>query len=300
MSNPRNQYSARSRSNTNTDTSIIIADHSPFPFLFVGCWNKGSTSQDRVQQRMKNYIAAAAIYPKALILGGDNIYPDKVTTTPGHPPRKVYARSKLLDGYRKMESLNVPLYVALGNHNVISSEILETEMKLPWTIPSNYYCIRFAPDPSIQIIVLDTNLYTTTKTANEARKQEDWLETILQETPQRRTIIVQHEPLLALKVKGANITTALPNALNLYRIFATYPPTAVLSADIHNYQDLVLDNPPIHQLIVGTGGADLDQIPNLGAMYADGLQINELYYGNGFLIVNGITDSNLNYKFIPA
>ena len=271
-----------------------------FPFFFVGCWNKGSASQGAVINAMKEL--SVKINPKYIILGGDNIYPEKDATG-----RKIYSSERLQSGYEAMASLNVPIIASLGNHNIVDPTIYNTEMhKLGWTIPNNYYYIRF-PSDNIQLVVLDTNLYQDNDEATliKRKDQEEWLEALLQAAkPRYETIIVQHQPLMGYKKKKQATILALPNAERLHEILSVHRPVAVLSADIHNYQDLELESPRVHQLIVGTGGADLDELPMFSGSKPP--NIRDAYYGNGFLVVNGIrprtrgSPPKLDYTFIAV
>ena len=89
-------------------------------------------------------------------------------------------------------------------------------------------------------------------------------------TPQNYYIIVTHEPFLALKQKKKNdITLTVENLLTLFNN-PKYAGKNIsyLCADTHLYQEGIItfsfDNIKplsIHQIIAGTGGADLDKCP---------------------------------------
>jgi hypothetical protein len=199
----------------------------------------------------------ATPHPKAIFIGGDNVYPEKDAAGARH-----YSLARLRRGAEQMEALHVPMYLALGNHNIVDPDILREELALSWTIPNNYYCVRFPAPSQVQIVVLDTNLYQGPTYTRGARAQDDWLSRIIRHSP---TIIVQHEPLAGYKQKKKATYVELPNATRLVSVLAQAPHlVAVLSADIHLYQDLTLYprlHVPIHQVIVGTGGAELDDLP---------------------------------------
>ena len=113
----------------------IISDHTLHPFLFMGCWNKEGPARDAV---------ASAIHArpeKLLILGGDNIYPEK--TPEG---KKVYNAAILDRGHRMLGDKII--YVTLGNHNVSDPTIRSHELTdMPatyghsWIIPHSYYTV---------------------------------------------------------------------------------------------------------------------------------------------------------------
>jgi hypothetical protein len=262
---------------------VIHVNHALFPFFFVGCWNKGSESQKRVTDAMRDLVPVAK--PQAIILGGDNIYPEK-SRTPSRSKR--YSQTRLEEGAASMLALGLPTYVSLGNHNVADPAILRAELEdIPWTLPHNYYCIRSTAQPGTQIVIIDTNLYQDNEphTVVARARQEEWLNHILADYAGNESLIVQHQPIFGYKKKKDATTLALPNAANLINILSVHRPVAVLSADIHNYQDINLMHPPTRQLVVGTGGADLDELPPVTPLARD------TYCGNGFLIVNSARDT---------
>ena len=217
------------------------------PFLFMGCWNKkGEPSASVARAITENPITT-------LVLGGDNIYPEKQQN--GNDPTKftkVYSLETLTEGIHMLHGKTI--YTALGNHNVVDA-ILPTQLGLKeWTIPNRYYSVNFR---DLTLVVIDSNLVTT----DEYGSMKDWLSgiiAILKEAG-KRYYYVQHDPFLSFK---KNKTTALRKFSELLAILAEHPPVAVLCADTHNYQSgtLQIGAARIRQYVVGTGGAVPDYV----------------------------------------
>ena len=224
----------------------INKDDTLIPFLFMGCWNRDAPPRKSVAEAiMSNPI-------KKLILGGDNVYPEKIKLGNSTDFTKVYSLKTLMDGIHMLYGKEI--YAALGNHNV-SKPILKTQLGLSnWTLPSRYYSIKFK---DYSLIVIDTNLIGT----DEENSMFEWLSKKVNElkVAQKSYYYVQHDPFMSFKkIK----LTELPKIFELLSILSSYPPQAILCADTHNFQKGILNIKGIHipQFIVGTGGADPDYI----------------------------------------
>jgi hypothetical protein len=259
---------------------IISITGSLFPFIFVGCWNsKGGKNNgaEREARVFQNIREESDI--KYLFLGGDNIYPDKKETINASGIKhkvKHYPISRLYNGIQLLP--DVPIYVALGNHNVYNSSIetAQKHLQMPngynnkdWHLPSNYYCLDFTNE-NIAIFFLNSNYYSHKSPANTNIDRqlehnriimESWLEINASDCIKKgkHYFIIMHEPLFSVK-KGA---AALPNQENLSKIINNYPPSIIFSADTHNYEAIsfkTISGHNITQMVVGTGGAILDPV----------------------------------------
>lgn len=254
-----------------------------FPFIFVGCWNSkggknnGAEREGQVFESIRNESDI-----RYLFLGGDNIYPDKteqINNTGIKHKSKYYPISRLYNGIQLLP--NVPIYVALGNHNVYNPniesaqkniQIPETYNNKDWNLPSDYYCLDFI-DENIAIFFLNTNYYSHRSSDDPSFNNSDsflehnriimetWLEANARNyiTQGKHYFIVMHEPLFSVKKSAV----ALPNQQNLSRIINNYPPSIIFSADTHNYEAIsfkTITGHTILQMVVGTGGALLDPI----------------------------------------
>ena len=214
------------------------------PFLFMGCWNRNDKPRSSVADALRENPI------KTLILGGDNIYPNKVRI--GNNVKKVYNLKTLMNGIDMLYGKDI--YTALGNHNVDGST-LNVQLSLnKWIIPSRYYSVNFADH---SLIVIDSNLITTDK----YNIMKEWLMTTINylKDKGRKYYYVQHDPFISFKKSKK---TVLANISEMLNILAHYPPIMILCADTHNYQKgtLKVGDVSITQYIVGTGGASPDPV----------------------------------------
>ena len=246
------------------------------PFLFMGCWNKKGEPRN---------VVAAAIQEdevETLILGGDNVYPDK-TKRPNGTKDSTYDVAVLDDGIKRLDKKTI--YAALGNHNILDSAIATHELELPWILPGSYYSLEFADKHAI--IVLNTNLVANPEFTDMIR----WFSETQNEL-QRKGIpyyLIQHEPFVSFKKEKIQVLLRGHDILEAI----TYPPIAILCADTHNYQKGPLtykDRFTVDQIVVGTGGAHYDKVTvPLGTVH----EANDMRYelrehepGFGYLRVN--------------
>ena len=139
------------------------------PFLFVGCWNSPYNKNAMGNPFFKKVVVAINKEPgiSTLVLGGDNIYPEKVGK------KKTYLLDKLRKG---ITDINITrIYAALGNHNIEDGAIEAYELNpksdpymyeaytaapvaasehAPWIMPDYNYVIPFT---DYNLVVIDTN-----------------------------------------------------------------------------------------------------------------------------------------------
>jgi hypothetical protein len=257
------------------------------PFLFMGCWNHGDEPRGTVAEAIiTNPI-------KTLVLGGDNVYPEKVRIGNATDFTKVYSMKTLMNGINLLHGKDI--YAALGNHN-IGGPMLNVQLGLSqWTMPSRYYCIQFR---DYALIIIDSNLV---ETVGEYEIMRNWLSDKIRGLKESGMpyFYVQHEPFIAFKKKKKVV---LPNSYELLSILSQYPPIVVLCADVHNYQRgrLQIGDVTITQIICGTGGADPDFVK---ASVGDKFVADDITYtmddyipGYGYLEVKGVD----NIEFIKV
>jgi hypothetical protein len=214
------------------------------PFLFVGCWNRPGPGRDSV-------LKAICDDPvPRLVLGGDNIYPEK-TEVYGENGKKVkskkYSANLLEDGLSKL-GCKILLGSALGNHNVSSPEIAGRQIGRLTPPAQTYFKQSYA---DADLIFLDTNVEGAA-----VDTMLSWLSDQLAHT-RKPYYIIQHEPVIGFKKDGIH---ALQFGVELMDVLITYPPRAILCADTHHYQYGVITHKgvSINQHIVGAGGASHD------------------------------------------
>ena len=218
------------------------------PFLFFGCWNRDGPARDTVMTAVKESKI------RTVILGGDNIYPQKVGKV------KTYGLETFARGAAFLADKKV--YAAIGNHNIADPTVFEAQKRL-WNISNTFYRFKHG---SMNFLVLDTNRM---KNAEMMAWFADQLAEL--QTSFLPYYLVQHEPYASFKKGKIQI---LADSAPYLRRLAVYPPRAVLCADTHNYQRGVLrvGGVVIPQIVVGTGGAEPDPI-DVEYMESHGRQI---------------------------
>lgn len=217
------------------------------PFLFMGCWNEDDSPRVSVTKAiMENPI-------ETVVLGGDNVYPQKLRIGDSTDFTKVYSQKTLLNGVHMLYGKDI--YAALGNHNV-GGPMLKTQRSLTeWTMPDRYYSVNFS---DYSLVVIDSNLVDEEETFST---MSQWLSDTINklETDRRQYYYVQHDPFISFKKNKTSVFSKLTEVLE---ILTKYPPVAILCADTHNYQKgtLKMGDVTIPQYVVGTGGAHPDYV----------------------------------------
>ncbi len=232
-------------------------------FLFMGCWNKDGCTASQGQKAVAAAIRREpANWP--LFLGGDNIYPDK------HEKRKTYPPKRVEEGVACLiRKAPRQIFATVGNHNIASADVLEAEVALDlWTLKSHSYCVQFANNQSV--IFLNSNPFDEMEHTRPLTDMLEALDAALAHLKKTRTpyIMVMHHPIVALKKKSYYL---MPQHALLLDSLRAYPPQLLLVADTHNYQlgTVTWKGTDIRQVVVGTGGADLDPLPEAGVHAAD-------------------------------
>jgi len=199
------------------------------------------------------------------VVAGDNAYPDKrkVKLPNGTKRSDPIFRSKDIEaGFANLLATGKQIWLGIGNHDIdnhipFNNENTKTVYRREQNafgshLPHNYYCIEY---DEAALVFVDSNRIDSLH----------WFEQTIRRLSDKPYYIVLHEPLIALKVKGELRPFALKNGQLLLDQVATlgHYPIAVLSADIHNYQelDLTYKGHVYRQVVVGTGGANPNGVP---------------------------------------
>jgi hypothetical protein len=251
-------------------------------FFFFGCWNKNrnATSDIIETAKTKNYNFG--------VVCGDNVYPNKDKS--GNKYAKI---EDIKNGFDILKEYNNPIYIGLGNHEVdthhpcqaLIDELKETNGS-NIVMPNNYYSINVINSTNNtlvqKIIMLDTNLMEKNKCYGEDKIDDtnqnlmkDWLKSELELCENTTPIVAGHFPLFYYKFDGDIYEFKMSTKMiDIYKILKEYrKPIYYVCADIHNYQYIISDN--ISQYIVGTGGADQDQIMESSEIFQVMHKINE-------------------------
>ena len=254
----------------------VIRTNTLHPFLFMGCWNKtyegerSSTRRDAVLDTVAKDETS-----NIFVVAGDNAYPDKrKVKLPNGTKRSdpIFRSKNIREGFVKILGIGKQIWFGIGNHDIDNyipfnndkpDRVYTRERKMfKSSLPHDYYCVKYK---DAALVFVDTNMIGE-PAFNSEYPIVPWFKGILEWLGNTPYYIVQHEPLIALKVKdGALRPFALKNGHLLLDLVAEvgHYPIAVLSADIHNYQelDLTYKGHVYRQIVVGTGGATPNVVP---------------------------------------
>ena len=307
-------------------------------FIHFGCWNKGKcdvsdtnkSGVSAVMRRIQTYIADTKYEPTFISVAGDNYYPNKsknkdkkekentdvkskdktAKKEKNEVKQKIIVESELVSGFECLKSLNVPVKVILGNHDLEtnrenkhsflingkaaeSCQIIKLEKEI--TKPGVELKLDFLTKGDIpfigtntMVLMIDTSMYETDAddiaqyeecygqiTAEshniiELRKHQKSrvLEAIKQNSHKTNIVVIGHHPITGYIIKKDKhkLVEPFPEFVELWQAIiaeATGKTLYYLCADKHFYQPgtVTIDYTPIHQYIVGTGGAELDTNP---------------------------------------
>jgi len=218
-------------------------------FLAVGDTGTGEEAQIKVSSSMKKVCEAALC--DAVFLLGDVIYDKGVTSVSDSQ-----FKTKFEDPY---EAINVPFYVALGNHDYQGcKECYKAygQSSTKWRFPDYYYKESFGS--VVDVFVLDTEEF--------GQEQTDWLEKELANSTAAWKIAAGHHPIYtnskeykdAYPEKKALLKKAICNNFDFY-----------LAGHSHGLEYLG-EVCGVGHLVSGGGGAPLYEIlPNSSPFWAE-------------------------------
>jgi hypothetical protein len=262
-----------------------------------GCWNVGC-KKDSGQESVVNLLKSKEAEYNFMIILGDNYYPEKINLNKKTKVKQIESTT-MKAGFDCLDKINITKKIIMGNHDIEDGvnqgcSILKYQLKLPWydvKFPFGYefHHINSASGYStLLVLYIDTNLYTNSdmpcynQTLNKPREQlkDDQTYFIVQtlsyitSMPQYKinnVMICGHEPLITYKYKeGKEKSAFIPELLDLLFIErGKYIDTqfTYVCADLHVYQYSTIENSTnnqvINQIILGTGGGELDDlVPN--------------------------------------
>lgn len=182
-------------------------------FLLIGDW--GRTSDEIILKANQNRVAFAMAQvtekapPAAVICLGDNFYPD------GAPNVDSILFETCFETMYREPSLQVPFWVALGNHDYHISVQGELDYAAQrrgsgrWTLPSRYWSrtVEVAPGTKAKFVILDTSPFVRAYANGEEGKglldaarqdtaaQLAWLDKELAEPGVAWRIVCGHHPI---------------------------------------------------------------------------------------------------------
>jgi hypothetical protein len=254
--------------------------------FFFGCWNEPNCQDSNIPlYKIIDYIKQYRQYYSLGIINGDNIYPDTKTNP----------LDKIEKGFNCLNSIELPLYVTLGNNDMNDDKCLNIKKELEFNkdniniLDTGYLKLNTNLSDS-HFLFINTNLvknYSNPELAlcykNLSEIEYNDLKNKMYENLKKKLkyiydinnsssvpqhiFIVGHNPLVGIKQKD-NITNLLylEEMKDITKILLESPFKFIyyLAADIHNSQDLTLKygDKTINIIISGTGGATPDIIQN--------------------------------------
>ena len=363
-------------------------------FIHFGCWNKGKCDEttksgvSAVMRRIKTYIADTKDKPTFISVAGDNYYPNKLkikksdasvtnsVNTAAKKPEKIKEKSgikqknivesELDSGFACLKSLNVPVKVILGNHDLETNRENKHSFFIKGTEAESCQIIKLEkeitkqlePDVKLKldfltkgdipfigtntmVLMIDTSMYETDaddiaqyeecyeQITNESHKIIELqnsqkmrvLAAIKQNSNKTNIVVIGHHPITGYIIKKDThkLVEPFPQFVELWQAIiaeATGKNLYYLCADKHFYQPgtVTIDDTPIHQYIVGTGGAELDTnpftngYPDINKMATETMknvtysmtsrQILDSYSNYGFLTCTETLNQKLVFQFI--
>lgn len=212
-------------------------------FFIIGDWGAGGTFQKKVAEAM--VTQAQKRKPSYIISTGDNIYPDGV-----HSADDIQWKTKFEMMYNH-ESIAVPWYAVLGNHDYRSNPDAQTEYHAKnsrWNMPARYYTWSAASD--IAYFMLDTQMIMQKKAAEQIL----WFDKAMTQSQARWKIVVGHHPMRSYGHYG----DSQPLLRDIKPIMEKYGAQLYLCGHDHDIQWIKNPADSFTCLVSGAGGGARD------------------------------------------
>ncbi len=172
-------------------------------FLVFGDWGRQG-EKDQVEVAMQMEIAANASKPQFIISVGDNFYERGVASTADPQWLKTF------ENIYTAPSLQVPWYVALGNHDYkgnCDAQIAYSQLSKRWNMPARYFTVTRQIDAAtaVDIFYLDTTPmvrsywhepgYREHVRTQDVPKQLAWFKAALAASTAPWKIVIGHHPI---------------------------------------------------------------------------------------------------------
>lgn len=305
-------------------------------FIHFGCWNKGLCDMEKLDNGISKTMKKLHTYDvDFIIISGDNYYPDK--TKENGVSVRMLVDNNFTSGFECLPK-NPKKYMLYGNHDIEDIININGTGKMCTSITkqiqfnntNNYeffYDVIFKEIDNITIIMIDTTLYDSDETLEKENTcykyifpnvngklkdliahQNIVIKNILLNTKNKIIIFAGHHPIISIKNKnGNNKTDYLPKLKHMFlqmNELLKNKNVFYLCADTHYYQQsqIFIKDIIVNQYIVGTGGADQDDIPSINSIKYDDITYNIInqIQDYGFIVVSNETPDTLNIEFIVA
>jgi hypothetical protein len=217
------------------------------------------------------------------LVNGDNFYPTKTEILGKKHKNYDDMDQKIEKGFSILrKNFTRKIFISLGNHEVdnpgpcltLLSEI-EKSRGSNLIIPTNYYSLNIfnKKGDKLKLFVLDVNLLEDNLCYDDKSREEhklnmmQWLSTHIEKIKSSANVteyvyaVMGHYPLFYFDKKGNFVVNQ--TTIQILRLLKSMSPLKIyyFASDVHNYQYIKHEN--IHQFIVGTGGAKLDNMPEI-------------------------------------
>ncbi|VBB17781.1 hypothetical protein YASMINEVIRUS_244 [Yasminevirus sp. GU-2018] len=271
-------------------------------FFFVGCWNRlDETINNDCTTIVVNEIANShQLYGENYDFGvvlGDNIYPDELSYTSAvkmKALKKEFNPEKMARGIKRFDSLDKPLHIVLGNHDIENCDMLTQQTKSynTWQFRGNLYDTLYEVDKQIvRLIAIDTNVIVDFNPSNESEQLSAGYKELTDKgcdvnfnidpqkyygafkqmlLPQNNIgvsliIVAGHQPLFTAKEKEGKTKTSVMAFVDdfmesVHELQKSGVDIVYICADLHAFMDsrVELGGTSIRQIVAGTGGASPD------------------------------------------
>lgn len=258
----------------------------PLDFVAIGDWGRqGADHQIDVAEAMAR--EAATVRARFVISVGDNFYDDGVASR--EDPRWDIS----FEGIYRAPSLQVPWYVALGNHDYrgnVEAQIAYGRQHGRWRMPARWfsYTERLADGSEALFVVLDTSPFIHAYRGSKVRidgqdtaAQLRWLDATLGTSRARWKIAIGHHPLALAAARHTydprDVTEPVLPILRRHGV------RHYLNGHVHTLEYASLDG--LHAWTTGAGSKTYPRLdgPILPGAYAS--------LAHGFMAVRLFTDS---------
>jgi len=172
-------------------------------FLVFGDWGRHG-EKDQVEVAMQMEIAANAMKPQFIISVGDNFYEKGVASVEDPQWQKTF------ESVYVAPSLQVPWYVALGNHDYLGNcdaQLAYSHLSKRWNMPARYFTLSRQIDATtaVDMFFLDTTpmvrsywhepIYHEHVRTQDVPQQLAWFKAALATSTAPWKIVIGHHPI---------------------------------------------------------------------------------------------------------
>jgi tartrate-resistant acid phosphatase type 5 len=220
-------------------------------FITFGDWGReGEYGQKETADEMGAYAEKNKI--DFVMTLGDNFYPAGVTSVKDKQWKTSF------ENVYTDESLQVPWYITLGNHDYlgnIQAQIQYTYQSKRWICPNRYYSFERQVDDSTSALFIILDTYSLTDENILSSIQLMWLDSILARSKAKWKIAAGHHPVYSGGVHG-NTTMMIED---VKPIFQKYHLNIYLAGHDHDMQYLKDPTDSTYYFVSG-GGSQLRDV----------------------------------------